>query len=216
MEVELLAFKQNQTWIITNLPLGKEAIDCKYIYKTKFNVDGSVERLKARLVAKGFTQQESVDYTKTFSPVAKLVTVRILLSIAAVKDWSLFNLTSLTHFSMEIWMRRFICVNHSITPKGAPIKYASFSKAFMALNKLHDNVYVDDIIIAGNCSFSIASLKCFLNTQFKLKDLGCLRYFLGLEVAKSSKGIHLCQRKYALDILVDSMTLGSKPLKLPL
>ncbi|KAF5459175.1 hypothetical protein F2P56_023153 [Juglans regia] len=77
-------------------------------------------------------------------------------------------------------------------------------------------VYVDDIIIAGNCSSSIASLKCFLNTQFKIKDLGCLRYFLGLEVVRSSKGIHLCQRKYALDILADSGTLGSKPLKLPL
>ncbi|XP_042962349.1 uncharacterized mitochondrial protein AtMg00820-like [Carya illinoinensis] len=91
MEAELLALEQNQTWLITDLPLGKEAIDCKYVYKTKFNADGSVERLKARLVAKGFIQQEGIDYTETFSPVAKLVTVRILLSIAAVKGWFLFQ-----------------------------------------------------------------------------------------------------------------------------
>ena len=76
-------------------------------------------------------------------------------------------------------------------------------------------VYVDDIIVAGNCSSSIESLKSFLQKQFKIKDLGCFRYFLGLEVARSSKGIHLCQRKYALDILADR-TLANKPLKLPL
>eukprot|EP00258_Populus_trichocarpa_P021682 XP_024437701.1 uncharacterized protein LOC112323503 [Populus trichocarpa] len=77
-------------------------------------------------------------------------------------------------------------------------------------------IYVDDIIVAGNCSSSIESLKSFLHNQFKIKDLGCLRYFLGLEVARSSKGIHLCQRKYVLDILADSGTLANKPLKLPL
>jgi len=93
--------------------------------------------------------------------------------------------------------------------------YSLFTKvagtSFLALL-----VYVDDIIVTGNCSSSIASLKTFLHKQFQIKDLGCLRYFLGLKVARSSTGIHLCQRKYALDILVDSGTLASKPLKLPL
>ncbi|KAF5447982.1 hypothetical protein F2P56_033491 [Juglans regia] len=213
MEGELLALEQNQTWIITDLPLGKEAIDCKYVYKTKFHADGSVERLKVRLVAKGFTQQEGINYTETFSPVAKLVTVRILLSIAAVKGWFLFQFdvnNAFLHRDLdeEIYMRK----SPGYT-KGSPNQF--FTKldgtSFIVLL-----VYVDDIIIAGNCSSSIASLKCFLNTQFKIKDLGCVHYFLGLEVARSFKGIHLCQRKYALDILADSGTLGSKPLKFPL
>lgn len=77
-------------------------------------------------------------------------------------------------------------------------------------------VYVDKIIVAGNCSSSIDPLKSFLHNQFKIKDLGCSRYFLGLEVARSSQDIHLYQRKYALDILTDSGILASKPLKLPL
>ncbi|XP_022887310.1 uncharacterized protein LOC111403142 [Olea europaea var. sylvestris] len=76
--------------------------------------------------------------------------------------------------------------------------------------------YVDDIVVASNSIDCINSLKVFLNTEFKIKDLGALRYFLGIEVARSIKGIHLCQRKYTLDILADSGTLGSKPAKLPM
>lgn len=64
--------------------------------------------------------------------------------------------------------------------------------------------YVDDLIIAGDSMESIQRLKQFLNDTFKIKDLGCLKYFLGIEACRTSEGLNICQRKYALDILKEA------------
>ncbi|KAL5569251.1 hypothetical protein UlMin_025826 [Ulmus minor] len=77
-------------------------------------------------------------------------------------------------------------------------------------------VYVDDIIITGPNTRIIDSLKCFLHSQFKLKDLGSLKYFLGLEIAKSAKGIVLSQRHYTLQLLEDTGYLACKPASVPM
>jgi hypothetical protein len=74
-------------------------------------------------------------------------------------------------------------------------------------------VYVDDVAIASNDPQEVSSFITLLNDRFKLKDLGPLKYFLGLEIARSTDGISVCQRKYALEILEDSCLLASKPAK---
>ena len=75
---------------------------------------------------------------------------------------------------------------------------------------------MDDIIIAGSCLSEIKIIKEVLNCSFKIKDIGELKYLRGLEVVTSNKGIHLCQRKYNLDILIETGMLGSKPCTTPL
>lgn len=89
MNEELLALEKNDTWTVCSLPPGKHAIGCKWEYKIKINADGTLERYKARLVAKGYTQQEGIDFAKTFSPVAKMTTVKTLLAVSAAKNWHL-------------------------------------------------------------------------------------------------------------------------------
>lgn len=89
---EVKALVKNNTWEITPLPEGKKQVGCKWIFSTKYNADGSINRYKARLVAKGFTQSYGIDYEETFAPAAKLNSVRVILSVAANLDWPLHQL----------------------------------------------------------------------------------------------------------------------------
>lgn len=86
MEAEMEALEKNHTWELVPLPYGKKTVGCRWIYTVKHHPDGSIERYKARLVAKGFTQKYGVDYEETFAPVAKINTIRVLLSLAANFD----------------------------------------------------------------------------------------------------------------------------------
>lgn len=87
MSLEFMALQQQGTWELVPIPPNHTVLGCRWTYKTKYHSDGSIARHKARLVAKGFNQTQGLDYTQTFSPVAKMQTIRVLLSIAAHHHW---------------------------------------------------------------------------------------------------------------------------------
>lgn len=224
MHTEIAALEANQTWDMVPLPAGKHPIGCRWVYKVKYKPDGSVERYKARLVAKGYTQQYGVDYQETFSPVAKMTTVRVVLALAASKGWLLHQLdvnNAFLHGDLreEIYMTpppgiqlsgpNLVCrlrkslyglkqasrewnskLTNFLLASGfvqSKTDYTLFEKVTPAY-RLILLVYVDDIVLACSDIAPIQHIKSQLNTQFRIKDLGDLRYFLGIEVARSQGG----------------------------
>ncbi|XP_041012429.1 uncharacterized mitochondrial protein AtMg00810-like [Juglans microcarpa x Juglans regia] len=201
MDTELEALELNNTWILTDLPLEKSLLTANMFTKPSI------------------IPMKRVDYHETFSPVVKIVTVKTILALAVIKGWHLqqFDVNNVFlngELKEEIYMKK---------PPGYCKGKPGQSKADYSLFTCITNttftallVYVDDIVVASSFLDSISALKIVLNNQFRIKDLGPLRYFLGIEVARSPTGIHLCQRKYTLDILADSGQLASKPLKIPM
>uniref|UniRef100_A0A5B7A035 Reverse transcriptase Ty1/copia-type domain-containing protein n=1 Tax=Davidia involucrata TaxID=16924 RepID=A0A5B7A035_DAVIN len=108
MDEEMSALHKNQTWNLTTLPLGKQIVGCRWVYTDKYLSDGSVDRLKARLVAKGYTQTYGIDYFETFSPVACLNFVRLLLSVVVAALGPSTSLISRMLSSMTIFKRKSI------------------------------------------------------------------------------------------------------------
>ena len=95
---ELESIKKNDVWELTALPDGRKVIRCKWVLRKKFKADSSLEKYKARLVAKGFTQQSSVDFVDTYSPVAKFASNRIIMSVVATMDLEFHQLDVETTF----------------------------------------------------------------------------------------------------------------------
>lgn len=89
----------------------------------------------------------------------------------------------------------------------------TYTKGGVQINVL---VYVDDLIISGSDSHALKMFKDYLCSCFPMKDLGVLKYFLGIEVARSPQGLFLSQRKYALDIISEAGLLGAKSAILPI
>ena len=111
MKEELKSIKENDTWELVDLPRGRKAIGCKWVFKVKKDEKGTVSRFKARLVAKGFSQKYGVDYDEVFAPVVRATTFRIMLSVAAERSYRVKHYDVKTAFlhgklQEEIYMKQ--------------------------------------------------------------------------------------------------------------
>ncbi|CAH9066949.1 unnamed protein product [Cuscuta europaea] len=251
MLAEMEALHSSGTWDLVPLPTGKSMVGCRWIYTVKVGPDGEIDRFKARLVAKGYTQIYGLDYTDTFSPVAKITSVRFILSMAAMSHWPLFQLDIKNAFlhgdlheevymeqppgfvahymvcrlrrslyglkqSPRAWFGRFSDVVCNFGMIRSDVDHSIFYRHSAGNKCIYLVVYVDDIVITSSDDQGIALLKQHLFSKFQTKDLGKLRYFLGIEVVQSQDGIALSQRKYALDILEETGLLDCRPVDTPM
>ncbi|KAL4563757.1 hypothetical protein LXL04_027802 [Taraxacum kok-saghyz] len=92
MDLEIQAIEKNQTWRLVDLPKGTKYIRVKWVYKTKLNEKGEIEKHKARLVAKGYGQEFGVDSVEVYAPVARMDTIRLMIALAAQKGWNIYQM----------------------------------------------------------------------------------------------------------------------------
>ena len=253
MEDEIAALNRNNTWEKCVLPRGKNTVGCKWVFSIKYHANGKIERYKARLVAKGYTQTYGIDYSETFSPVAKIDTIRVLLSIAANREWPLYQFDVKNAFlhgeiEEEVYMRappgftddfgenegcklRKALYGLKQSPRAWFGRFTAAMKKFGYKQSNSDHtlflkrrgnqitcliIYVDDMVITGNDEQEIKILKGRLFLEFEMKDLGNLKYFLGIQVLRSKKGIFINQKKYILDLLAETGMIDCKPAETPI
>jgi hypothetical protein len=108
MEEEMASLDKNEAWDLVELPTGRNPIGRKWVFKKKLNAEGKVEKYKARLVAKGYSQVEGIDFGEIFSPVAKLTSIRFLLSVATAFDFEVEQMDVKKTFCMGIWKKKYL------------------------------------------------------------------------------------------------------------
>ncbi|RVW22045.1 Retrovirus-related Pol polyprotein from transposon TNT 1-94 [Vitis vinifera] len=168
---------------LVELPNGAKVIGCKWVFKTKKESLGNIERYKTRLVAKGFTQKEGINYIETFSPVSKKDSLCIILALVAHFDLELQQMDVKNAFlngelDKEVYMKQ---------PEGLPysdenvmdqciyLKYSGSKVYFLVL-------YVDNILLATNDKSLLHEVKQFLSKNFDMKDMGEASYVIGIKI----------------------------------
>ncbi|KAJ9553519.1 hypothetical protein OSB04_017564 [Centaurea solstitialis] len=205
MKAEMQSMYDNQVWELTDLPQHCRAVGRKWVFKKKTDMDGNVHTFKARLVAKGFTQTHGIDYDETFSPVAMLKSIRILMAISAYFNYEIWQMDVKTAFlngklTKDVYMEQPEGFEDPKNPnKFESCVYTKFSGSIVTFLVL----YVDDILLIGNDIPTLKSVKSWLNRCFQMKDLGEAAYILGIKIYRnrSKRLIGLSQSRYIDKIL---------------
>ncbi|GKC85591.1 retrotransposon protein, putative, ty1-copia subclass [Tanacetum coccineum] len=197
MNVEMQSMRDNEVWELVDLPPNEKTVGHKWLFKKKTDMDGAVHTYKARLVAKGFTQTPRIDYEETFSPVADIRAIRILIAIAAFYDYEIWQMDVKIAFlngylNEEIYMEQ---PKGFVNPK-YPNKVCNLKRSIYGLNNIP----------------MLQDVKSYLGRCFAMKDLGEAAYILGIKIYqdRSKRLIGLCQSAYIEKILKRYFMKNSK------
>ncbi|GKC38611.1 retrotransposon protein, putative, ty1-copia subclass [Tanacetum coccineum] len=224
MNTKMQSMKDNQVWNLVDLPPNCKTVGSKWLFKKKSDMDDSIHTYKVCLVAKGFTQIYGVDYEETFSPVAYIKAIRILIAIATFYDYEIWQMDVKTAFLNGRLKENVYMVQHERFDEeikryftqnlDEPCVYMRVSGSIVVFLIL----YVDDILLMGNNIPMLQDVKSWLEKCFAMKDLGEAAYILGIKfyLDRSRRLIGLSQNAYIDKILKQFKMDASKHGILPM
>ncbi|GJS92994.1 retrovirus-related pol polyprotein from transposon TNT 1-94 [Tanacetum coccineum] len=239
MQEELHQFDRLDVWELVDIPLCKNVINLKWLWKNKRDEENTVIRNKSRLVAKGYAQKEGIDFEESFAPVARLEAVRLFIAYAAHKSFTVYQMDVKTTFLLIGPLKEEVYVNQ---PDGFvdpyhPDKVYRLKKALYGLKQaprawydelsnflvsegfskgsidptlfitkhrediLLVQIYVDDIIFGSTNPKLSKRFGKLMHNKFDMSMMGELKFFLGIQIHQSPRGIFINQAKYAQEIL---------------
>ncbi|GJU08396.1 ribonuclease H-like domain-containing protein [Tanacetum coccineum] len=213
---EYNALITNEMLVLVPRPANANVVRSMWLFKHKFNADGTLSRYKARLVANRRSQQQGIDCDKTFSLVVKPATIRTVLSLAVSRDWPIYQLDVKNvflhgHLSETVYMHQppgFIDPSkpnyHSKTDSSLFVFHRGSDIAYLLL-------YVDVIILTTSSSAFLQRIIASLHSEFAMTDLDSLNYFLGISAQRSTSGLFLSQLKFAEEILKQAHMQNCNP-----
>ncbi|WJZ83312.1 hypothetical protein VitviT2T_003004 [Vitis vinifera] len=224
MNEEMKSLQKNETWELVECPSGKKPVGCRWIYTVKYKADAKINIVRVLLslaanldwplqqfdVKNVFLHGELSEEIYMDLPPGCMVPEKQCQKVCKLKK-SLYGLKQ----SPRAWFGRFTKSMRAFGYRQSNSDHTLF------LKKQHGKitaliVYVDDMVVIGNDPEERQALQNYLSREFEMKDLGPLKYFLGIEVSRSSEGIFLSQRKYALDLLQETGMSGCQPVNTPI
>uniref|UniRef100_A0A2N9F2C9 Reverse transcriptase Ty1/copia-type domain-containing protein n=1 Tax=Fagus sylvatica TaxID=28930 RepID=A0A2N9F2C9_FAGSY len=228
MNLEFDALLKNKTWSLVPQSQARNLVGCKWVFRIKRKADGSIERYKARLVAKGFHQQPGIDYGETQIDIHNAFLHGTLSEDVFMSQPPGFNHPQ---FPSHVCKLQKAIYGLKQAPRAWFSKLSSRLLQLGFCGSLSDTslfilkdasftmyvlIYVDDIIITCSKATAIDDLLHQLSSDFAVKDLGKLNFFLGIEVLETPVGVILSQQRYILDILKRTNMQDAKPVSSPM
>ncbi|GKE31540.1 ribonuclease H-like domain-containing protein [Tanacetum coccineum] len=212
---EYNALISNGTWALVPHPANVNVVSSMWLFKHKFNANGSLCRYKARLVANGRSQQQGIDCDETFSPVVKLATIRTVLSLAVSCNWPIHQLDVKNvflhgHLSETVYMHQppgFIDPNK-------PDYVCHLQWSLYGLKQALRAWFERFASYATRVAF-LQRIIASLHNEFAMKDIGSLNYFFGISAQRSTPGLFLSQSKFAEELLERAHMQNCNPCRNP-
>ncbi|GJR37539.1 zinc finger, CCHC-type containing protein [Tanacetum coccineum] len=193
----------NNTWVLADLPSGCKPLGCKWIFKRKLKVDGTIEKFKARLVIQGFKQKSGIDYFDTYAPVARISTIRLLIAMASIHNLIIHQMDVKTAFlngdlDEEVYMNQ----PQGFIMPGNENKVCKLIKSLYGLKQAPKQWHqkFDEVVLSNgyllNQSDKFDLIKEFLSSRFSMKDMKEADVILGIRIKHESNGIAISQSHY--------------------